>query len=101
VISVDRYRHRADRQESAIGTVEDNPPRSPPFDPHTAFVNRPVVCPTEQDHVLRGRLASLGPVLDVVGLQVPSPVTSGKTPAGFLEMMPSVKDDLGFRQSHP
>jgi hypothetical protein len=81
VISVDLYRHRADRQESVIGTVEDNPPRSPPFDPHTAFVNGPVVCLAEQDQVLRGRLASLGPVLDVVGLQVPSSVTSGK-PAG-------------------
>ena len=50
--------------------MEDEPSRRLAFDPDPTLVCRPVVVVADHYEILRIRLASFGPVLDVVGLQV-------------------------------
>ena len=68
--SLDGRPDGTDRQEASICPPEDEPLGNPAFDLEPAFVHRPMMDLAEQHQIVRARLASFGPVLDVVGLQV-------------------------------
>ncbi len=78
-LCVDRNGRRASGQKAAVGPVEDEPLRSPAFDPDAAFVDRPVVCSTLCSTRFSGVVSPpLAQVLDVVGLQVTGPRATGR-----------------------
>jgi hypothetical protein len=70
--------HGRDGQDAAICPTEDEPLRNSASDPKPTFVDGPVVCPAQKQQVVRVRLATFGPMFDVVGLQVTGSRAAGK-----------------------